>query len=528
MAALIETDGHPPDEQPWLALANALAVGLVVWMVYEDGRGRTVATNPAMRAILRGASGTPADLFAESTWVSPDDRNRLRDAIRESQAVADVPARLRRADGTVAHVEITATIVEARRADGRLADGRLGEPSLPEPRMVYLLVRDVGERRRREEQSRDLYQQLLQAEKMAALGQTMSGVAHELNNPLGAILALAERLRLQGARTPLAAGLQTLHKEAERAARIARQLLTAARKRHTTRLMVPVNEVVAETVRLRETDLHRAGIRVTMGLADDLPDVFADPHQLQQVVLNLLINAEHAMSRAGVGSTIELRTALEEADTVRVEVRDDGPGMSEEVLGRIFDPFFTTKDVGEGTGLGLAVAQAIISEHGGRLSAESQVGAGAMFAIVLPAAGATVQAPRATTPGADAPDAFGEGLRVLLADDEPALAGAVADTLRDAGFDVVLAGDGEEALARARAQTFDAVICDLRMPRVDGPTFYRAIAEISPPQARRVIFVTGDVTGTEAARFLDESGCRWLAKPFRLAELLRVVRDVVG
>lgn len=511
MAALIETAGHPPDEQPWLALAAALPVGLAIATVAADGSATTVATNPALLGILRGASGTPPDLFADATWVDPDDRNRLLAALREPEPVLDMPARLRRADGTIAYVEITACRTRGDDAS------------------TCLLVRDVGDRRRREEQSRDLYQQLLQAEKMAALGQTMSGVAHELNNPLGAILALAERLRLQGARTPLADGLQTLHKEAERAARIARQLLTAARKRHTTRLMVPINEVVAETVRLREAALGQAGIRVSMTLADDLPEVFADPFQLQQVVLNLLINAEHAMLRDGDGRAIEVRTSLPSTDTVRIVVCDDGPGMSEEVLGRIFDPFFTTKDVGEGTGLGLAVAQAILSEHGGRISAESAPGSGTTFSIELPAAGATVQAPRASaSPAPDPPEAFGHGLRVLLADDERALAGAVADTLRDAGFEVTLAHDGQEALERARAQTFDAVICDLRMPRVDGPSFYRAVAEVSPPQARRVIFVTGDVTGTEAARFLDESGCRWLAKPFRLAELLRVVRDVVG
>lgn len=515
MAALIETDGHPPDEQPWLTLVADLPVGLAVATLADDHDSRTLASNPALQSLLRGASGTPPDLLSDAAWVDLEERNRLHAALRESRSVADMPARLRRADGTVAHVEITASVADA--------------PGAAPASLVHLLVRDVGERRRREEQSRDLYQQLLQAEKMAALGQTMSGVAHELNNPLGAILALAERLRLQGGRTPLAAGLVTLHREAERAARIARQLLTFARKRHTTRLMVPVNEVVAETARLREADLQRAGIRLSTTLAPDLPDVFADPHQLQQVVLNLLINAEHALVRAETGGAVSISTTAESTDSVRIEVADDGPGMTAEVLGRIFDPFFTTKDVGEGTGLGLAVAQAIVAEHGGRIDVQSTPGAGARFAIVLPAAGAAVQAPRPqTAPVAATDDRFGTGLRVLLAEDEAALAGAVAETLRDAGFDVTMAADGEEALSRARAQTFDAVICDLRMPRVDGPTFYRAVAALSPPQARRVIFVTGDVTGTEAARFLDESGCPWLAKPFRLAELLRVVRDVVG
>ena len=405
MAALIETDGHPPDEQPWQAFVDTLPVGLAVATFGDEGPGHTVAANPALRVLLRGTSGTPPNLLADRTWVDLEERNRLQAALRESHGVTDMPARLRRADGTVVHVEITGTCVGSREpATGNREPGGGTGPATGNPpagngqpgtgnreagnrepgtgnrgETVYLLVRDVGERRRREEQSRDLYQQLLQAEKMAALGQTMSGVAHELNNPLGAILALAERLRLQGARTPLAAGLATLHKEAERAARIARQLLTFASKRHTTRLMVPVNEVVAETVRLREADLQRAGIRVTSSLAPDLPDVFADPHQLQQVVLNLLINAEHALVRAEEGGHVHLRTTAESTDSVRIEVRDNGPGMSAEVQGRIFDPFFTTKDVGEGTGLGLAVAQAIVAEHGGHIDVESSPGAGRAF-----------------------------------------------------------------------------------------------------------------------------------------------------
>jgi signal transduction histidine kinase len=483
----------------------------------SDAGSTTTAANPYLRLLFGYPADAPAaDVrpFDPARFVDPAARTALLERLRRDGAVSDYLLRLRRADGAPLWIEVT---------------GQAQPGPTPESLQVDALLRDVSERRKLEEETRDLYQQLLQAEKMAVLGQTISGVAHELNNPLASILMWAERMARKQASPEIRRGLDTILHEAERAARIVRHLLTFARKRHSTRATVDVNDVVRDTLALRHHEQRLGNIALIDALAVGLPHVFADPHQLQQVVLNLLINAEHAMVREGVGRRIAVRTVLEDTDSVRVEVRDDGPGMSDDVLSHIFDPFFTTKDVGEGTGLGLAVAQAIVAEHGGRLFAESSPGNGATFALVLPAAGATVQAPRApSTAPVDVPEAFGTGLRVLLADDEPALAGAVADTLRDAGFDVTMVGDGEEALAKARSQTFDAVICDLRMPRVDGPTFYRAIAAISPPQARRVIFVTGDVTGTEAARFLDESGCRWLAKPFRLAELLRVVRDIVG
>jgi len=171
------------------------------------------------------------------------------------------------------------------------------------------------------------------------------------------------------------------------------------------------------------------------------------------------------------------------------------------------------------------VAYAIIQEHGGSISVHSSPGTGAAFRIELPTASVRAR-PAPTKPAVQ--DNVGAGAAVLVIEDEPALATAVAEGLTDAGFVVTRAADGVEGLDRLREKTFDVIVCDLRMPRLDGPAFYRAIAASSPALARRVIFVTGDVAGTEAERFLEESGCRWLPKPFRLADLLRAARDVIG
>jgi CheY-like chemotaxis protein len=224
---------------------------------------------------------------------------------------------------------------------------------------------------------------------------------------------------------------------------------------------------------------------------------------------------------------LTIRTRHEaERDSVILEVADDGPGVPPEVHTKIFDPFFTTKEVGKGTGLGLTVAYAIAQEHGGRIRVESPARGGALFVVDLPISG-TPTAARPARPMVPPMDAV-RGASVLIVEDEHALAAAVAEALTDAGLKVDHAGDGQEALARVRHTAYDVVICDLKMPRIDGMTLYRAIAAATPALARRVIFVTGDVAGTDAERFLEETGCRWLAKPFRLVDLLRAVREVLA
>lgn len=477
--------------------------------------GTTEAVNPYLKAMLGYAPGiADAEVapFSPERFVDAAARKAFASRLLAEGAVTDYLLRLRRVDGDPIWVEVTA---------------HAGPSNKPGVSQIEALVRNVSERRRFDDQSRDLYQQLVQAEKMAALGQTISGVAHELNNPLATILSWAERLAERDLDDTSRRGVNVILGEAERAARIVRNLLTFARKRQSTRSLIDLNQVVRETLALRAYEHRLTNIDVASALASGLPPIFADPYQIQQVLLNLVINAEQAMLSANGRGSLVLRTWHDaDRDVVVLQVSDDGPGVAPEVRSKIFDPFFTTKEVGKGTGLGLTVAYAIVQEHGGSIRVDSPAAGGASFTVEFPVANMDAAArPRQAASEANEPL---NGASVLLVEDERALATAVVDALTDAGLRVEHAGDGEEALARVRQNRYDVVICDLKMPRVDGMTLYRAIAAATPTLARRVIFVTGAAAGAEAERFLEESGCRWLAKPFRLADLLRSVRDALA
>jgi signal transduction histidine kinase/CheY-like chemotaxis protein len=477
-------------------------------------KSTTLAANPHLKLILGYTPDTPEREvipFAPARFVDDASRTAFLARLLTEGAVTDYLLRLKRLDGDAVWVEVTAR-----------ADAKRGSRTAH----VEALVRNVSERRKLDDQSRDLYQQLLQAEKMAALGQTISGVAHELNNPLATILSWAERLSERSLDDTARRGVGVILSEAERTARIVRNLLTFARKRQSTRSLVDVNQVVRETIALRAYEQRLINIDVVFALATGLPSVFADAHQIQQVLLNLVINAEHAMLSANGRGSLVVRTWHDaERSVVILQVSDDGPGVPVDVKSKIFDPFFTTKETGKGTGLGLTVAYAIVKEHGGSIRVESPPGGGASFTVDLPVSVETTSKARRR---AASIHESAVGASVLLVEDEQALATAVSEALIDAGLKVDHAGDGEEALARVRRNAYDVVICDLKMPRVDGVSLYRAIAAATPALARRVIFVTGDVAGADAERFFDESGCRWLAKPFRLADLLRSVREALA
>jgi signal transduction histidine kinase len=473
----------------------------------------TVAANPHLKLIFGYGSETPeADVrpFDRDRFVDAQARVALLERLTTDGSVSDYLLRLRRADATAVWLELTA------RADPPATDGTV---------RIEALIRDVSERKKLDDETRDIYHQLLQAEKMAALGQTISGVAHELNNPLATILTWAERLSQRPKLDEsVHRGLEIILGESERAARIVRNLLTFARKRQTTRAMVDVNQVVRETMALRSYEQRVTNISVIDALAAGLPQVFADGHQVQQVLLNLMINAEQAMLSANGRGILVVRSWHDaEQECVIIEINDDGPGVPDDLQPKIFDPFFTTKEVGKGTGLGLTVAYAIVQEHGGRIRLESRPDVGASFYVELPVTGATM--PPAPAARLAAPVTGVVGASILVVEDETALATAVIEALRDVGYLVERAADGEEALEKVTAQAFDLVVCDLKMPRLDGKAFFARLIDAAPDLSKHVIFVTGDVAGTDAEKFLTESGCRWLAKPFRLGDLLRVVKE---
>jgi len=286
---------------------------------------------------------------------------------------------------------------------------------------------------------------------------------------------------------------------------------------------VDVPAVIEQTVALRTTRLRLSGIRVVIECAPDLPAAEGDVHQLQQVFLNLLLNAEHAILAVGKGDTIRIRAygrAEGERRWVVVEFEDNGPGIPSEIMPRIFEPFFTTKKVGEGTGLGLSVSYGIVQQHGGRLSGESVPGR-TVFTIELP----TTAVVEAAGPGVPALPAgvYGFGRRALVVDDEPGMVELVTTLLKDTGWQVEVAATGRSALERVRSTRFDVVLSDIRMPDGSGEDFYRAAVLDQPGLAKRFVFMTGDTANPSPWQFVDEVQAPVLEKPFTADSLFGAI-----
>jgi two-component system NtrC family sensor kinase len=370
-----------------------------------------------------------------------------------------------------------------------LAASRLPEA---DPPSALLIGRDMTH-------EREMHARLMESDRLAAVGELVAGVAHEVNNPLSSISAFAQLLLRDDTLSPAQReSIEVIRAETTRASPVGQDLLAFARRSEPQRMPLDLNAVVTRSLRMRQYQFDETGVRVQSELAEDLPAVMGDPRQLQQVCLNLLTNAIQAMASGG---TLSVRT-MRVGDRVRLEVADSGPGIPAEARPHIFEPFFTTKKEGEGTGLGLSVSYGIVASHGGSIELVESGPQGTTFRVALPAE----EVPATTSDAvreAAAPTRVRSpiaGIRLLFVDDEPALRTGMQAYGELRGFTVITAPDGSSALETTRSVGVDAIVCDLRMPGMDGIAFHEQLRKERPGLAARTVFITGDVVTSGSSR----------------------------
>ncbi len=371
-------------------------------------------------------------------------------------------------------------------------------------------------------------QQMIQAAKLSALGELVAGVAHELNNPLAVLQGNLEILS-DDVPAALHPRLSAMQESIERAGRIVQGLLTFGRKRPLQRQRVNLPRLVEQVLDVSAADLRLARVVVQTEVAPDLPDIWADGYQLQQVLLNLITNAKQAMADIAGERRVRVSTRRLDEARVGIVVEDTGPGIPVELIPTIFDPFVSTKGV-HGTGLGLSISYGIIREHGGHIGVESRPGSGARFTIELPVGAAALEASgQPVNRGVPAaPASLGMcGAGVLVVEDDDSVKSVLCGHLEQAGYRTVSAASAEEALVRLD-DGVQLVVSDVHLPGLDGLGFYREAVNRAPSLKRRFLFVTAGALSEAAQRALDEAQARVLQKPFTRQDLLDAARELLS
>ena len=394
---------------------------------------------------------------------------------------------------------------------------------------VVASTRDITELRR-------LGQQLIQSEKLATMGQMIAGVAHELNNPLTAILGVSELLRERATDEGTRRQLDLTHRQARRAAHIVQNLLAFSRPPAPGKARLNPAELIERTLQLHEQSLRGNNIAVDFKPQPSLPAVLGDANQLMQVFLNLITNAEQAIREVHNNGTLQIRVRRV-GNGVLATFQDDGSGIPREALPRLFDPFFTTKRPGRGTGLGLSICLAIVREHGGNIEAISLPGGGSLFSLSLPIAGEPQPAPAPLTlPKPRQEAASLQGLSILVVDDEESICELVQDGLSARGMLVDCAATGEQALDLAAGHVYDVVLCDLNLTGVgpeettmSGQDVCEQIAASGKVGGQKplFIFMTGSLVDPAMLEALNRGGRRVVQKPFRISELVAVLSEAL-
>lgn len=414
------------------------------------------------------------------------------------------PLNLIRKNGGIVPVEVDGARVEF---DGRAS--------------FQFYLRELTERAR-------LEQQLRQAEKLSALGQMISGVAHELNNPLAVIKGYLELILAHHQLNPQTrADLEKAVQESHRAAKLVGNFLSFAREQPPHRERVNFNSLIERVLELRKFDLMVAGVNLKLDLDSALPETLADPDQFQQILVNLINNALHAVVDVAGSHQLIIKTETK-LEMVRVIVEDNGPGVPPELVAKIFEPFFTTKEVGTGTGLGLSIAHSIMTEHKGRIVYHPSSLGGAAFVLEFPkVAELKTEMKEFICVKTNAPTMVETHAEILILDDEPAIAEMLSEMLEIIGYNATICHAPLRALELLGKRHFDVILSDFRMPGMNGQQFYEAVQKRFPSLTSHVVFLTGDLVNDSTRSFLESTGNPHLAKPFQLDTVRQTIAQII-
>ena len=485
-----------------------------------------IVLNPDLRVVLTNQGlhdivGYPTELGKPGTHVEVLIRNRLEHGLHlpgEPEQDVDFDAIVEQR--LQAYRDLTHESYRHEFPNGRLIEIR--RQKLPDG-MIICTFTDVTDQAKTEEEVQRQRETLYQREKLSALGMLLAGVAHELNNPLSVVLGQAQMLEIESSDATLLRRAGQIRHAAERCAKIVKIFLAMARDEPSTKLPVQLNKLIEQTLDLVAYQLRNREIEVSCELSPNLPTVIGDPDQLNQVFVNLLLNASQAINDDNPVRRITVRTSTEQ-DFVELEISDTGPGIPVELRRRIFDPFFTTKPTGIGTGVGLSVCHGIVTAHGGVINVDNAPTGGARFKIRLPAG-------VLETPSSDAlmaNDAKQSQGQILVVDDQADIGELLIEFLDNTGWEVHAVTSGQDALKQFASCNYDAVICDLRMPDMDGPALYAEAKQSYPHIAQRFIFATGDLLSDSYHQFLQQSGQPYLEKPFMPDQVRRLVARLIN
>lgn len=383
---------------------------------------------------------------------------------------------------------------------------------------------DITERKRVEAEKSELEQRAQLTSRLAAVGEMVSGVAHEINNPLTTVIGFAHLLMQKDISEDIKSDVENITDGAQRVAGIVERLLTFTRPQERERKYININDVIKATLAMRAYEMETSNIKATTQLDPDLPLIMADGTLLQQVFLNIIMNADTEMGLARGRGDLFIKTETI-GETIRISFKDDGPGIAEENLEKIFDPFFTTRKVGEGTGLGLSICHRIVTQYNGQIYAKSRLGRGATFVVELPIVAEAQQLKLAELTAEESRDVT--GAKILIVDDEPRILQFMSILLHGEGYEVETLDNAHDALDRLKSKTYDLILLDIKLRGMSGIELYQRTQKIAESIAKSIVFITGDVEGALTRDFLSKTKAQHLAKPFGPEKLKKDIKRIL-